>query len=121
MKITKGLFESQKKTDGPPSLEAFEALALSGNAPSAELPRSSLGEEDCDDECDDEDSIHSQTSEEREGGAGGESEGTCPRDGLPRRRRDCKALYLSLSLEQDPAQPTRLVTFRAHLASLSIS
>ena len=42
LKITKGLFESQKKTDGPPSLEAFEALALSGNAPSAELPRSSV-------------------------------------------------------------------------------
>ena len=37
LKITKGLFESQKKTDGPPSLEAFEALVLSGNAPKAQL------------------------------------------------------------------------------------
>ena len=37
LKITKGLFESQKKTDGPPSVEAFEALLVSGNAPTAQL------------------------------------------------------------------------------------
>ena len=42
LKITKGLFESQKKTDGPPSLDAFEALALSGNAPSAQVARSEV-------------------------------------------------------------------------------
>jgi tyrosyl-tRNA synthetase len=37
LKITEGLFESQKKTDGPPSVEAFEALLVSGNAPTAQL------------------------------------------------------------------------------------
>ncbi len=42
LKITQGLFESQKKTDGPPSAAAFEALVLSGNAPVAKLASSEV-------------------------------------------------------------------------------
>merc|ERR1712176_997913 len=42
LKITEGLFESQKKTDGPPSAAAFEALVLSGNAPVAKLGQSEV-------------------------------------------------------------------------------
>ena len=70
-----------------------------------------LGDEDCDDE----DSIHSHTPEEREGGAGGRvgGAGQVASRGLAlgtEDRHDSEAakLYISLSLEQDPAQPTRL-------------
>ena len=95
-----------------PPWRPWTRTGLRGGRPSIWSSRPSAGGGLDDEDCDDEDSIHSHTSEEREGGAGGRvgsagrvasrklALGTDYRDD----GRGCGAL----SGEQDPAQPTRL-------------